>query len=120
MPRGSSRVEDHGGNHVVQAQDTGEGHGLPVSARNGRPAACAPRGAAARLGDPGQGSGLIDEDQTLGIEFGLGCKPSLAPRGDVWLFLLGCVGHFLISRGVAVQAAPDSTGGDGGAMLYAQ
>jgi hypothetical protein len=39
----------------------------------------------------GRGRGLVDEDQTFGIEIELAFEPGLAPLQDVGSILLGCV-----------------------------
>jgi hypothetical protein len=88
-------VEHHGRGQAAQAQGSGEGGRLPMTMRDGRTAALAPWGAATRTGHLGGRSGLIDEDQALGIEVRLRVEPSLALRGDVGpLLFVGVRGFF--------------------------
>jgi hypothetical protein len=58
-------------------------------------AALAPRSATPQSGHFRRGAGLVDKDQTLGVEVRLGLEPSYATGGDVGPFLLGCVRCFM-------------------------
>ena len=61
---------------------------------NGGAAAHPPLGAAPQAGHLGRGAGLVDEDEFLGIEIGLGVKPGLAAKDDIRPLLLGGVRGF--------------------------
>ena len=61
---------------------------------NGGAAAHPPLGAASQAGHLGRGAGLVDEDQLLGIEVGLGVEPSLAAGDHIRPLLLGGVRGF--------------------------
>ena len=61
---------------------------------NGGPAALAALGSAPQAGHLGRGAGLVDEDEPLGIEIGLGVEPGLAAKGDIRPLLLGGVRGF--------------------------
>ncbi len=87
-------VEQHGGAQACQAQAGGEGGGLPMAVGNGGPAACPALGAASQASHLGRGAGLIDEDQLLGVEIGLGVQPGLAAEDDIRPLLLGGVRGF--------------------------
>jgi hypothetical protein len=87
-------VEDHGRGQAAKAQSTSEGSGLPMTMRDGRPTTLSAFGAAAEPGHLGGCTGLVDEDQTLGIEIRLRVEPSLAPRGDVGPLLFAGVRRF--------------------------
>jgi hypothetical protein len=87
-------VEDHGRGQAAQPQRSGEGGCLPVAVRHGRAAALPPFGAASEPGHLGGRTGLVDEDQALGVEIRLLVEPRPAPRGDVGPFLLAGVRRF--------------------------
>jgi hypothetical protein len=80
---GHRPVEHHRRGHALQTQRSGEGGGLPVPVRDGRPAALPALRPATPAGHFGRGAGFVDEDQMLWIEIRLGVEPSLPPRGDV-------------------------------------
>jgi len=61
---------------------------------DGGPTALAALGPAPRAGHLGRGPGLIDEDQLLGIEIGLGVEPGLAAEDYIGPLLLGGVRGF--------------------------
>lgn len=65
-----------------------------MAVRDGRTATLAPWRAAAQAGHLGGRSGLVDEDQVLGIEVRLRVEPRPAPRGDVGPLLLAGVRGF--------------------------
>jgi len=65
-----------------------------VLVRNRGAAAIASQGATSQPGHLGRYSGLIDEDQAVGVEVRLGCKPRPAPGGNVGPLFLGCVRYF--------------------------
>ena len=61
---------------------------------DGGPAALTALGPASQAGHLGRGAGLIDEDELLGIEVGLGVEPGLAAESDIRPLLLGGVRGF--------------------------
>ncbi len=61
---------------------------------NRRPAALAALGSAPQAGHLGRGAGLIDEDELLGAEIGLGVEPGLAAGDHIRPLLLGGVRGF--------------------------
>ena len=65
-----------------------------MAVRDGGPAALAAPGAAPPAGHLGRGAGLVDEDELLGIETGLGVEPELAAGNDIRPLLLGGVRGF--------------------------
>ena len=73
---------------LPQAQPGGEGRGLPMAVGNGGAAAHPPLGAAPQASHLGRGAGLVDEDQLLGIEVGLGVEPGLAAQRHIRPLLL--------------------------------
>ena len=87
-------VEQHGGTQACQAQAGGECRGLPMAVRDGGPAAHPPLGSAPQAGHLGRSAGLVDEDQLLGIEIGLGVEPGLAAGDDIRPLLFGGVRGF--------------------------
>ena len=82
-------VMHHRGSHAAGPQGTDEGGGLPVPMRHAHPQPLAPRRPAVPTGHLGGGAGLIDEDQPLGVEVGLGVEPGLATVQDIRTALLG-------------------------------
>jgi hypothetical protein len=91
------RTREHEGReHTAQAQCGDDGGGLPVAMRDADPQALSPRGAAMGSRHVGLRPGLVDEDQPLGIEVGLGVKPGLPVFQDIGTILLaGVRGLFL-------------------------
>jgi hypothetical protein len=65
-----------------------------VTMRDRGAASPAAFGAAAQPGHLGRGTGLINEDQVLRVEIGLGVEPRLTPRSYVGPFLLAGVRRF--------------------------
>ena len=61
---------------------------------DGGPAAHPALGPAPQAGHLGRGAGLVDEDQLLGIEIGLGVEPGLAAEDHIRPLLLGGVRGF--------------------------
>ncbi len=61
---------------------------------NRRPAALAALGSAPQTGHLGRGACLINEDELVGIEVGLGVEPGLAAGDDIRPLLLGGVRGF--------------------------
>jgi hypothetical protein len=87
-------VEHHGGGHAREPECADEGGGLPVSVRNRGAASGAAWRTAIAPGHLGRGAGLIDEDQSLGIEIGLRLEPGLPSTRDVRPLLLAGVRGF--------------------------
>src|SRR3546814_4092172 len=69
-------VERHRGGDAAQAQGADEGGGLPVAVRDRSTAAFASERPTVHPRHLGRGSRLIDEDQPLRVEMGLGLEPS--------------------------------------------
>jgi len=65
-----------------------------MAVRDGGPAAHPPLGSAPQAGHLGRSAGLVDEDQLLGIEIGLGVEPGLAAGDDIRPLLFGGVRGF--------------------------
>ena len=65
-----------------------------MTVRDSGAAALTPRSAPPQSGHFRGGAGLVDKDQTLGIEVRLGLEPSPAANCDVGPFLLGRVRCF--------------------------
>ena len=65
-----------------------------MAMRDSGTAALAALGPAAKACQLGRGSGLVDEDQALGIKVRLGFEPSLASGCDVGPLLLAGVCRF--------------------------
>src|SRR3546814_928184 len=84
-------VERHRGGDAAQAQGADEGGGLPVAVRDRSTAAFASERPTVHPRHLGRGSRLIDEDQPLRVEMGLGLEPSFTFRGYVFAVLLGRV-----------------------------
>ena len=90
-------IVDEGRGQAAQAQRSGEGGGLPMSVGNAGPAAFTAMGAAAQAGHLGRQAGLVDEDETLRVEVGLGLEPVPAPLQDVGAFLLQRMGGLFLN-----------------------
>ncbi len=60
----------------------------------GGPATLTALGAAPQTGHLGRGAGLVDEDELLGIEIGLGVEPDLAAQRHIRPLLFGGVRGF--------------------------
>ncbi len=87
-------VEHHGRGHAVETERADEGGGLPMPVGHRRLATlAAPRPAMAPR-HLGRGPGLIDEDQTLGFQIGLGLEPVLPATRNVRALLLAGVRGF--------------------------
>ena len=84
-------VECHRGGDAAEAQGADEGGGLPVAVRDRSTAAFASLCPAVHPRHLGRRSRLIDEDQPLGIEIGLGLEPGFALRSYIFAVLLGRV-----------------------------
>lgn len=82
-------VDDAGSDDPLDAQSGQERHGRPTAVRNAPDQALPARGAAVRSGHVGLGPGLVDEDQTFGIDASLIAPPPGALTRDVGSFLLG-------------------------------
>ena len=67
---------------------------LPVAMGHRRPTALTARRPAIAPGHLGRGPGLVDEDELLGVETGLGVDPELAAGNDIRPLLLGGVRGF--------------------------
>ena len=87
-------VEHHGGCHAGEPQAGREGGRLPMSMRDGRPAAFAAPRPATQSGHLGRGPRLVDEDQLLGIKLELIIEPGLTRVPDVLALLLGRMSGF--------------------------
>ena len=87
-------IEQHRRAQAVQAQPSGEGGRLPMTMRDGGPAALAAPGASSRTSHFGRRPGFVDKDQAGGIEIGLAVEPRQPAQGDVRPLLLGGVRGF--------------------------
>jgi hypothetical protein len=87
-------VEQHRGAQAIETQAGGEGGGLPMAMGHAGAATFASHGPPPQPGHLGRGTGLIDEDELLGIEIGLAVEPHLAAGCDVRPLLLGGVRSF--------------------------
>ena len=87
-------VEDHGGGHALEPEGADEGGRLPVPVRDRGTAAGAAFRAAIAPRHLGRGAGLVDEDQPLGLQIGLGLEPGPAAVGHVRPLLLAGVCRF--------------------------
>ena len=67
--------EHKGGKHAAQRQARDDGRGLPVTVRHPDAQALTARGTAVGARHVGLGPGLVDEDQPLRLEVGLGVEP---------------------------------------------
>ena len=56
---------------------------------DGRPAPLTASGPAAQAGHLGRGPGLVDKDELLGVEIGLGLEPGQPAGGNVRPLLFG-------------------------------
>ena len=79
---------------AVMAQACKKRQRLPVAMRNLRDQPLAARSPPMRSGHVGLGPGLVDEDQTLGIELSLMPPPSQPPARNVGPILLAGVQAF--------------------------
>jgi hypothetical protein len=68
-------VEDHRCGHALQPERTDEGGRLPMPMRHRRPAAFTAPRATITPGHLGRCPGLVDEDQSLRFQIGLGLEP---------------------------------------------
>ncbi|AMB44803.1 hypothetical protein Y590_07852 [Methylobacterium sp. AMS5] len=84
-------VEQGGGTQASAAQRGGDGGGLVVPVRDGEAAALAPRSSTVAAGQVGGRSGLVEEDQPVGIEGILVLEPRLASGPYILAHLLGGV-----------------------------
>ena len=82
-------VEHPGRGQPREAQAGDEGHGLPVAEGRAVPAALADRRPAIKARHLGADAGLVEEDQAMWIDKGLGRPPQLAAGRDVRPVLLG-------------------------------
>ncbi len=119
LPGSSVRREHHGRGHARPTKRTGEGRGLPVPMPHRRPTTLAVSGQAAKARHLGRGSGLVDEDQALGIKVRLSVEPCPRPGCDVLTLLLAGMYGFGADR-VTVQKAPQRTGRERRHMITAQ
>jgi len=87
-------VEQHGRGHALEPERADEGGRLPVAVRHRRPAALAARRAAITAGHLGRGAGLVDEDQPLRLQIGLGLEPAQTPAQNVSPLLFAGVRGF--------------------------
>ena len=87
-------VEYHRRGHALESERADEGGGLPVPVRDRGAAAGAARRTAIAPGHFGRGAGLVDEDQLLGVEIGLGLEPGPAAARHVRPLLLAGVCRF--------------------------
>ena len=87
-------VEHHGSGHSVQPQGADEGGGLPVPVGDRRPAPMSARSPAAASCHLGGGAGLVDEDELIGVEAGLGLEPGPPAAQHVRSLLLAGVSRF--------------------------
>ena len=76
-------VEDEGRDHASRRQGGDEGRRFPVAVGDADAQSFAAAATAVRSGHVGRGPGLIDEDETLGIEIELLLEPGLAALQDV-------------------------------------
>ena len=76
-------VEHHGRGHALEPERADEGGGLPVPMGHRRPATLAPWRPAITPRHLGRGAGLIDEDQPLRLQIGLGLEPGPATPQNV-------------------------------------
>ena len=90
-------VEHEGRHDAAKAQAAHQRRCLPVAVRLAPLQPFAARGAPVRAGPLGQGAGLVDEDQPVGIEFELALKPVLPRLADVGTILLGGVRGLLFA-----------------------
>jgi hypothetical protein len=86
---GHRSIEHHRCGQAIAPQRGDKGCGLPVAERRFGQQAPATRGATVQPGHLGAGTGLVDENQLVGIDEGLRRPPDAAPCGDVRPVLLG-------------------------------
>ena len=84
----------HGRGHAVQAKRDDEGGGLPVTMGHRGTAPLAAPCPAIAPRHLGRGAGLVDEDQTLGVEIGLRLEPCPTATRNVRALLLAGVRGF--------------------------
>ena len=87
-------VEHHGRGHSSQPQGADEGGGLPVAMRHRGAAAMCAHSPAALPGHLGGRAGLVDEDQPVGVETGLGFEAGPPAAQHVYALLLAGVRGF--------------------------
>ncbi len=87
-------IEHQGRGHPFQPERADEGGGLPVPVGNRRPAAFAAPRPSITPRHLGRGPGLVDEDQTLGIEIRLALEPGPPAMQNVRTLLLAGVRGF--------------------------
>lgn len=75
-----------------------------MSVRHTGPAALPARGATTQARHLGGQAGLVDEDEALGIEIGLGLEPVVPALQDIGALLLQCMGGLFLN----VQPRPRS------------
>ena len=81
-------VQDHRCDHAAQPQAGDESGRLAVAVRETHPQACAAPTPSVAAGHVGRSPCFVDEDQTLGIEVGLGFEPGATLGQDVRAVLL--------------------------------
>ena len=87
-------VEDHGRGYPLQPECADEGSRLPMPMGYRRPAAFAARRATITPGHLGRGAGLVDEDQSLRFQIGLGLEPDPPPTQNISPLLFAGVRGF--------------------------
>ena len=113
-------VEHHGSRHSAQPQCADEGRGLPVPVGDRRPAPMSTQSPAAASRHLGGGAGLVDEDELIGVEAGLGLEPGPPAAQHVRTLLLAGVRRFFEGDAAAVEEAPHGALGDPQPMLALQ
>ncbi len=90
-------VEDHGGDHAVEAEARHQRRGLAVAMRKAHAEPLAPGAAPVAPRHVRRGPGLVDEHEPLGIEIGLRLEPGAALPQDVRTVLLNRVAGLFFS-----------------------
>ena len=88
-------IEHERSDHAARGQASDESRRFPVAVGNADAQAFAAAAAGVGPSHLGRSPGLVDEDQTLGIEFELAFEPRLTPLQDVGAILLGRAKRFL-------------------------
>ncbi len=65
--------------------------------RDAGPAALATKGTTTQASHLGGQAGLVDEDEAIRVEIGLGLEPVLAPLQDIGAILLQCMGGLFLN-----------------------
>lgn len=89
-------IEQHRRDEAGNGEAADEGHGLPVSVRDGGPAALASGRPSAQARHLGREPTFVDEDQALRVEFGLLAGPLFAGERDVATLLLAGMGGLFL------------------------